>query len=140
MAKRDPSNESLARKIWLAGLGAYGRALTDAADSVAKVSQDTAKRFDDLAQRGADIEAKTTEMMTGKVNLFDRPPLEERLAMFRTAFGMPAKSTDTAEEADPAAAEAAEDDGEDVEALQAQVAELQAKLNALAAKLEPDDT
>ncbi len=46
----------VARKIWLAGIGAYGRAFSDAQESIAKVSGDTSKYFDDLVQRGEEIE------------------------------------------------------------------------------------
>lgn len=46
----------MARKIWLAGIGAYGRAFSDAQESLAKVSDETSKYFEDLVQRGEEIE------------------------------------------------------------------------------------
>ncbi len=46
----------MARKIWLAGIGAYGRAFSDAQESIAKVSDDTSKYFEDLVERGEEIE------------------------------------------------------------------------------------
>ncbi len=46
----------MARKIWLAGIGAYGRAFSDAQESLARVSDETSKYFEDLVQRGEEIE------------------------------------------------------------------------------------
>lgn len=46
----------MARKIWLAGIGAYGRAFSEAQESLAKVSGDTTKLFEDLVERGEEIE------------------------------------------------------------------------------------
>jgi len=46
----------VARKIWLAGIGAYGRAFSDAQESLAKISDETTKHFEDLVQRGEEIE------------------------------------------------------------------------------------
>ena len=46
----------MARKIWLAGIGAYGRAFSDAQESLAKVSDETSKYFEDLVRRGEEIE------------------------------------------------------------------------------------
>ena len=46
----------MARKIWLAGIGAYGRAFSDAQESLARVSGETSKYFEDLVERGEEIE------------------------------------------------------------------------------------
>ncbi len=46
----------MARKIWLAGIGAYGRAFSEAQESIAKVSDETSKYFEDLVERGEEIE------------------------------------------------------------------------------------
>ncbi len=51
-----PSGPDMARKIWLAGIGAYGRAFSEAQESLAKVSEDTTKVFEDLVARGEEIE------------------------------------------------------------------------------------
>ena len=144
MSKKDPAQESLARKIWLAGLGAYGRAVTDAAENVAKASAETAKKFEELAQRGADIEAKTSEIMTSKVNLFDRPPLEDRLAAFRTAFGLPSKGAAVEPEKADEEIEDTGDQNEDdedlgVAALKDKLAKLQRQVDALSAQLDEKD-
>ncbi len=46
----------VAHKIWLAGVGAYGKAYDVAADGVGKVSGQSEVLFDDLVKRGEEIE------------------------------------------------------------------------------------
>ncbi len=48
--------EELARKIWLAGLGAYGHGLNNIHDGYEKMSDQTRRYFDDLVARGTKIE------------------------------------------------------------------------------------
>lgn len=50
--------EELARKIWLAGLGAYGHGLNNIHDGYEKMSDQTRRYFDDLVARGTKIEAE----------------------------------------------------------------------------------
>lgn len=59
--------EELARKIWLAGLGAYGHGLNSLQDGYDKMNDQTRKYFDDLVDRGTKIEAeaKSTLDKTG---------------------------------------------------------------------------
>lgn len=45
-----------ARRIWLAGVGAYGRAFTEAQGSLAKVTEDTSRLFEELVAKGEAIE------------------------------------------------------------------------------------
>ena len=58
MAKKLPHSADTARKIWLAGIGAYGRAFSEAQESLAKLSGDGARVFDDLVAKGEAIERK----------------------------------------------------------------------------------
>lgn len=51
----------MARKIWLAGIGAYGRAFTEAQESIAKVSVDSSRMFEDLVAKGEEIEDTVEE-------------------------------------------------------------------------------
>ena len=51
----------MARKIWLAGIGAYGRAFTEAQESIAKVSGDSSRMFEDLVAKGEEIEDTVEE-------------------------------------------------------------------------------
>jgi len=56
-----PRSTDMARKIWLAGVGAYGRAFSEAQESLAKVTDDTSRVFDDLVARGEEIEDTVEE-------------------------------------------------------------------------------
>tara|TARA_R110000822_G_scaffold59736_25_gene149081 strand:+ start:16737 stop:17297 length:561 start_codon:yes stop_codon:yes gene_type:complete len=59
--------EELARKIWLAGLGAYGHGLNNMQDGYDKMNDKTRRFFDDLVDQGTKIEAnaKSTLDKTG---------------------------------------------------------------------------
>jgi poly(hydroxyalkanoate) granule-associated protein len=51
------SNETdVARKIWLAGVGAYGRIFDEAQDQVSRLSHNAQEMFDDLVVRGEKVE------------------------------------------------------------------------------------
>lgn len=45
-----------ARRIWLAGIGAYGRAFTEAQEALKDVTGKSSEVFDDLVQKGEMIE------------------------------------------------------------------------------------
>ena len=55
--------EELARKIWLAGLGAYGQGLDNVQDGYDKMNEQTRRKFDDLVGRGEKIEAEAKEKL-----------------------------------------------------------------------------
>lgn len=50
------ADHDIARKIWLAGVGAYGRAFTEAKDSAEKLAQGAGEAFDQLVAKGELIE------------------------------------------------------------------------------------
>lgn len=54
--KPNPLSGDTARKIWLAGIGAYGRAFGEAQEQLTKVTKGGGKVFDDLAAKGEMIE------------------------------------------------------------------------------------
>ena len=60
--------EELARKIWLAGLGAYGRGLNNLQEGYDKMNDQTRRFLDDLVEQGTKIEAdaKSTIDKTGE--------------------------------------------------------------------------
>jgi Poly(hydroxyalcanoate) granule associated protein (phasin) len=60
--------EDLARKIWLAGLGAYGHGLNNLQDGYDKMNDQTRHFFDGLVEQGTKIEAeaKSTIDKTGE--------------------------------------------------------------------------
>lgn len=51
------SGEGVARNIWLAGLGLYSRTLEEAQ----QINDKTTAAFDDLVERGKDVEIQTKE-------------------------------------------------------------------------------
>lgn len=50
------SSTDTARRIWLAGIGAYGRAFTEAQEALKDVTGKSSDMFDDLVQKGEMIE------------------------------------------------------------------------------------
>jgi poly(hydroxyalkanoate) granule-associated protein len=51
-----PVDTDIARKIWLAGVGAYGRVLSETQDAVGKLAGSANEAFDQLVASGEEIE------------------------------------------------------------------------------------
>jgi poly(hydroxyalkanoate) granule-associated protein len=68
--KRKPleSRETVARKIWLAGLGAYGKSVEDAHGQIDKASQEASKFFHDLVNKGQSIEDHSREALKERIS------------------------------------------------------------------------
>lgn len=68
--KRKPleSGETVARKIWLAGLGAYGKSVEDAHGQIDKASQEASKFFHDLVNKGQSIEDHSREALKDRIS------------------------------------------------------------------------
>lgn len=85
-----------ARRIWLAGIGAYGRAFSEAQGAIKDMTGETSRVFDDLVQKGEFIElsvdAKRKELLKkGGVPELNMPDLkvpelnlDERIAKMRS--------------------------------------------------------
>lgn len=85
MAKKPAHSPDTARKIWLAGIGAYGRAFSEAQESIAKLGGESARVFEDLVAKGEAIE-KTVEARGRKVAAKLAPgahSLDERIKKMR---------------------------------------------------------
>lgn len=68
MSKESPEKmESLAKKIWLAGLGAYGRSLDGVQHSYDKLSEESQKLFDELVSKGEAIQNDASTKVKDKV-------------------------------------------------------------------------
>lgn len=61
MARKPAHSPDTARKIWLAGIGAYGRAFSEAQEQVAKLTGESHRVFEDLVAKGEAIEKKVEE-------------------------------------------------------------------------------
>lgn len=66
--KQPESGETVARKIWLAGLGAYGKSVEDAHGQIDKASQEASKLFHDLVNKGQSIEDHSREALKERIS------------------------------------------------------------------------
>ena len=85
------SAQESARRIWLAGIGAYGRAFTEAQEALKDVTGKSSEVFDDLVQKGAMLEkvgkAKGKEALDkAQMPNFDMPDfdIDERIKAMRS--------------------------------------------------------
>jgi len=76
----------MAKMIWQAGLGAYGKALDDVVDQVDKVSKETSKFFDELVEKGKALEDQTQKRISG-VRRKSTMSMDERIAKMRQSLG-----------------------------------------------------
>jgi len=83
----------IAKSIWLAGLGAYGKAFDEAHERYEKVSHDTARVFDELVAKGKKIDAATSGKLSS-VRETTATSLEERIAKVRQSLGFGQVSTE----------------------------------------------
>jgi len=126
MAK-PPSDKDTIRKIWLAGIGAYGRAVTEAKGAVDSLTGKGSEVFDELVQKGEVLEAvgkyKASELMgKGKAAVEDIKPdfdMDDRIAKMRARLSGAAEKRD--------------------DRLAARVDQLEAKLDAILEKLDIGD-
>ena len=60
-------SEEMARKIWLAGLGAYGKSVEEAQGRYEKLSEEANKMFDELVTKGETL--KKTQKVSSNLRL-----------------------------------------------------------------------
>ena len=94
MIKTQAANaEEMARKVWLAGLGAYTKAYGETKGRIETLSTDSNKLFTDLVAQGEKLEtegkAKFSEV---KTNVAAKTEIEARIETVRTKLGL--KSSD----------------------------------------------
>lgn len=102
--------EVLARKVWLAGIGAYGKSFDEVQGRYEQINTEAGKVFEDLVSKGTKLEADAKvkfEEAKGKIK--STAKIEERVADVRTKLGLD------------------KEEGED------KIAELSAKVDALTA-------
>lgn len=90
MARKPAPPADTARRIWLAGIGAYGRAFSEAQESIAKLSGDTSRVFEDLVEKGEEIEKKVeaqSRKMAKNVSQGGHT-LDERIKRMRERIGI----------------------------------------------------
>lgn len=130
----EAQTKDMAQKIWLAGLGAYGRAYSEAAENAKKLNSGTSELFEDLVERGTEIDgemkarfasnetvAKATESVSKvtetalRMQREQREAFEARMQRMRAVLGF--KTT----------GEKADDLSSKIDQLEDEIAELAAK-------------
>ena len=108
----------IAKNIWLAGVGAYGKAVDEAQGSIKKAASEPPKLFRDLVKAGAQLEEEASEVRAAA-----KSSVEERISRVRENFHMqrPARI-------------------EDLQSLHKKVDKLTRKIDALARSLEAQAT
>lgn len=80
--------EEFARKIWLAGLGAYGKSFDEVQGQYEKLNVEASKVFEELVSKGAELETDAKGKFKEKANI------EERVAEVRQKLGLDKQSAD----------------------------------------------
>jgi len=80
--------EEFARKIWLAGLGAYGKSFDEAQGQYEKLSTEATKVFEELVVKGSKLETETKDKFHVKANV------ESRVSEVRKKLGLDKVSSD----------------------------------------------
>lgn len=96
----DEKNKStdMAKNIWLAGLGAYGKAFDEASERYEKVSKETTRMFDDLVSKGRRLENETSDKISHTltdVREKSTHTLDERITKVRQSLGFGEFSKDS---------------------------------------------
>ncbi|MGK0250082.1 MAG: polyhydroxyalkanoate synthesis regulator phasin [Oleispira sp.] len=82
------SAEAMARKIWLAGLGAYGKGYEEVKGRFESLSTDSNKLFDDLVVKGEKLEVEGKgKVKQVKDDVLAKTALESRIETVRSKLG-----------------------------------------------------
>ena len=111
-AQIEAQGKDVAHKIWLAGVGAYGRAYTEARDGAVKLNAGTGEFFEDLVKRGEAIEGDVLNRLSSnerissasarvakvagaanRITKKQRDRLEDRMTRMRSALGFGKKTS-----------------------------------------------
>jgi hypothetical protein len=87
----------VAKSIWLAGLGAYGKAFDEAHDRYEKVSKETSRMFDELVSKGKKLEGETQDKLSD-VKEKSSLSIEERIHKVRSSLGFNEKGNNSVAE------------------------------------------
>lgn len=79
--------EDFARKIWLAGLGAYGKGFDQAQSQYEKLDAEAKKLFDELVAKGEKLETEAKEKFSTEKNSVTEK-VDARLQELREKLGL----------------------------------------------------
>lgn len=77
----------VAKSIWLAGLGAYGKAFDEAVNQYGKVSKETSKMFDDLVELGRKLDSESHAKLT-QAKSKTTATIEDRISKVRSSVNL----------------------------------------------------
>lgn len=116
------SGTDVARKVWLAGLGAYGKAINTSQGAAMKIGAEANKVFEELVSKGVKLEETVEGAVeeTRKSGQQARASVEDRIRAMKSQFGL---------------AEGGEkpSDGDRWDQIEAKLDSLEAKIDALMA-------
>ena len=75
----------IAKNIWLAGLGAYGKAVDEAQDRLDKAAKEPPRLFKDLVEKGARLEDEVRDSLSN-IRKSSTSSVEERIKNVRESF------------------------------------------------------
>jgi len=85
--------EDLARKIWLAGIGAYGKGFDEAQGQYEKINTEATKLFNELVVKGEELEGDAKEKFQSEKESV-KSNVEARVADVRTKLGLDKDESD----------------------------------------------
>lgn len=85
-AELEAQGKDVAYKIWLAGVGAYGRAYDETVQNMDKANESATEFFEDLVKRGAEIESDVRERVSSNEHLEKSRERVNRVVAATTAF------------------------------------------------------
>ena len=90
------SGSDTARRIWLAGIGAYGRAFSEAQEAIKDVTGEASDVFDNLVQKGEVIEMAVQSKRKNMMSKVGVPDLDmsDRIEKMRSRLQRGAESAD----------------------------------------------
>jgi polyhydroxyalkanoate synthesis regulator phasin len=77
----------MAKSIWLAGLGAYGKAFDEAVAQYGKVSKESSKLFDELVAKGQKLDAESHSKLA-EAKTKTTATIEERINKVRSSVNI----------------------------------------------------
>jgi polyhydroxyalkanoate synthesis regulator phasin len=87
--------EEMARKIWLAGLGAYGKGYEEVKGRIESLSTDSNKLFDELVAKGQKLETEGKDKVEAVKNeVIAKTEIESRIETVRAKLGFNSNDND----------------------------------------------
>ena len=87
--------EEMARKIWLAGLGAYGKGYEEVKGRIESLSTDSNKLFDELVAKGQKLETEGKGKVEAVKNeVIAKTEIESRIETVRAKLGFNSNDND----------------------------------------------